>query len=113
LELLKGKSSELLKSLADGYEEYSKKLGELKAEAGRLEEEVRFARIVKLLIERPSDCRGLPLDFVLILLGAALNLLNVKGVNPKTDKYSSAGAVDYIEWAIKAIESEMRKGVEA
>jgi DNA repair exonuclease SbcCD ATPase subunit len=113
LELLKGKSSELLKSLADGYEEYSKKLGELKAEAGRLEEELRFARIVKLLIERPSDCRGLPLDFVLILLGAALNLLNVKGVNPKTDKYSSAGAVDYIEWAIKAIESEMRKGVEA
>jgi len=110
VELLEGKSSELLKSLADGYEEYSKRLGELKAEAGRLEEELRLARMVRLLIERPSECKGLPLDLALTMLNAVINLLKVKGVNPRISEYSSVEAVDCIEWAMKAVERVMRRG---
>jgi chromosome segregation ATPase len=113
VESLERRSSELLKSLADCYEEYSKKLGELKAEAGRLEEELRLARVVRLLIERPSECKDLPLDLALIMLNAALNLLRVKGVNPKLREYSDVGAVDCIEWAIEAVGRAMRRRGEA
>jgi DNA repair exonuclease SbcCD ATPase subunit len=109
VELLKGKSSELLKSLANGYEEYSKKLGELKAEAGRLEEELRLARIVRLLIERPSECKNLPLELAPVMLQATLNFLEVKGVNPRIDAYSGVRTADYIKWAIEAVGRAIRK----
>jgi len=113
VESLERRSSELLKSLAGGYEEYSKKLGELKAEAGRLEEELRLARVVRLLVERPSECKDLPLDLALTMLSATLNFLKVKGVNPRTGEYSRVGAVDCIEWAMKAVERAVRKRSEA
>jgi len=52
-----------LKNISMSYEEYWKRLGELKAEAGKLEEELGLARVVSAAIKYPSEAKDLPLDY--------------------------------------------------
>jgi len=111
VELLEKKCSEVLEAVTKGYEEYARRYGELKADAGRLEEELRLARIVKLLVENPSECKGLPLDYALLMLNVVINFLNAKGVDPKISEgpWERTRVTDLLRWALEALEKSLKK----
>ena len=65
------------------YEEYSKKFGELKAEAAKLEEELKVASIVNVIIKYPIDAKDLPIDYDILMLNAIIQHCTIKNINPK------------------------------
>jgi predicted nucleic acid-binding Zn-ribbon protein len=101
------------------FEEYATKFGELKAEAGRLEEELKLARIVNTLMKYPSEAKELPFDYALLLHDAVYKFCLAKGVNPKVmvgdetaKKYSypflgqtKMELIDLINWTKKGLEA--------
>jgi predicted RNA polymerase sigma factor len=83
VDLLRERFSEALDAISSKYEEHAKKFGELKAECGKLEEELRLARVVESLMKYPSECEKLPLDYDVLMLGAVMNHCRVKGGEPE------------------------------
>jgi hypothetical protein len=109
-------------SISSTYEEHLKKWGELKAEAGKFEEELKLARIFNAIYKYPSETKDLPLEFVLRLNEAVRNICTIKGVNPEVQagdeihsRYPSIGQfyklrlLDILEWAHRGLLGEILK----
>jgi len=105
-----------INNISNSYEEYSKRLGELKADAGKLEEELRLARVVNTAIKYPSEAKDLPLDYTLLLHEAVAKLCKAKGVNPKVkagedihskyygiNSYAEVELLDIMGWARRGL----------
>jgi chromosome segregation ATPase/Fe2+ transport system protein FeoA len=121
IDLLGKKSSETIDAIAGKYDEYAKKYGELKAESGKFEEELRFARIIRSLINYSSECKELPLDYDIYMLRAIINHCKIKGVNPKVkageeirtkykyygDVFEKTELLDLLQWALRGLESSL------
>jgi hypothetical protein len=61
-------------------EEYAKRLGA----AVILEEELRLARIIMAIFKYPVEqAKNLSIDYVILMLDAAVKICRVKGINPK------------------------------
>lgn len=115
VELLSEKSSEALDTISTKYEEFAEGLGERKAEAGRLEEELQLARVVQALIKYPSESEKYPLDYDILMLRGVMNHCRVKEVNPKikagdtiSQKYYISSSkefelLDLIDWAMRGL----------
>ena len=123
VELLGKKFSEAIDAISRSYDEYARRYGELNAECGRLEEELRLARIIQSLVKYPSECVKIPLDYDILMLNAVINHLTVKGVNPKvkagdtiSGKYygirssQEVELLDLIEWAMRGLKSSLASG---
>ena len=105
------------------YGEFSNKLGELKAEAGNLEEELLLARNIQALVRYPTEAKDLPLDYDLLMLKAIIHHCTAKGVNPKvkagdliSDKYGfsilssmEVELIDILKWAERVLTSSLGK----
>ena len=125
VELLGRKFSEAVDSISSKYEEYAKKFGELMAEVGKLEEELRVARIVQSLIKYPSEGGRIPLDYDILMVRAVMNHCRVRGVNPKVRitetiarKYGSytikeVELLDLLELVLVGLESSLTQGSRA
>jgi DNA repair ATPase RecN len=119
IDLLGQKFSQSLDVISSKYEEYAKRLGELKAELGKLEEELRLARVIQSLMKYPSECRELPLDYDILMLRAIMEHCKVKGVNPRVKagdiiakKYFISSHIevellDILEWAMRGLISSL------
>ena len=83
VDLLGKKFSEAIDTISSKYEEYIKRFEELMVEVGKLEEELRLARVIQSLIKYPSECEKIPLDYDVLMVRAIMNHCKVKGVNPK------------------------------
>jgi SMC interacting uncharacterized protein involved in chromosome segregation len=59
VELLGRKFSDAVDAISSKYEEYARRYGELKAECGKLEEELRLARVIQALNKYPSELKEL------------------------------------------------------
>jgi hypothetical protein len=68
-----------LKSLKGASEEYGERLGKSLA----LEEELKFAKVINLIIKYPLEARELPLDYAIILLDAVKKMLVAKRIEVK------------------------------
>jgi len=66
-----------------GLEEYAERLGKLKAEAGRLEEDLRFARVIRAALVEPEIAKQYPIGYVEKLIEVAYRLCDIKEFNPK------------------------------
>ncbi|MCP8311498.1 MAG: hypothetical protein L6M37_00910 [Candidatus Methylarchaceae archaeon HK02M1] len=122
VKLLNNKFSNAIDTISTKYEEYAEKLGKLKTDAGKLEEELRLARYLQALLRYPSELKDLPQDhsYFIIMLQAFMNYWRVKGVNPKvkagyslSNKYfhlSSSNEVeliDLLDWAMRGLTSSL------
>ncbi len=113
VELLMQKFSEAFDTISTKYKEYAEELGELKADAGGLEEELRLARVLQALIKYPSEGEKYPLDYDILMLRGVMNHCRVKGVNPKVapsepirSKYYFAREVellDLVDWTMRGL----------
>jgi hypothetical protein len=68
-----------LKSLKGASEEYGERLGKSFA----LEEELKFAKVINLIIKYPLEARELPLDYAIIMLDAVKKMLVAKRIEVK------------------------------
>jgi hypothetical protein len=68
-----------LSLLKNSSEEYAKRLGT----AVILEEELRLARIIMSIFKYPAEAKNLPIDYVILMLDAAVKICRAKGINPK------------------------------
>jgi len=68
-----------LKSLKGASEEYGERLGKSLA----LEEELKFAKVINLIIKYPLEARELPLDYAIIMLDAVKKMLVAKRIEVK------------------------------
>jgi DNA repair exonuclease SbcCD ATPase subunit len=122
VELLGRKFSDAVDAISSKYEEYARRYGELKAECGKLEEELRLARVIQALIKYPSELKELPLDYDIQMLRAVMNHCRIKGVNPrvrvlktvsdkyKINPYTAVELLDLLEWAITGLEGSLAPG---
>lgn len=85
MDTITGKYRESIESINSGYRKFLEKYGELKAEAGRLEEELRLARIIQALIKYLSEAKNLPIDYALSLLDGVIKYCRVNNINPKVE----------------------------
>jgi len=118
IESITGKFVESVNRISSEYENYAKRFGELKAEAGRLEEELMLARVIQSLIKYPSEAKNIPLDYDIMMIKAIIKHCTVKGVNPRIKpldsmlkKYtllSSMELIDILEWAHKGLVEALR-----
>ena len=81
--MLRTQFSKASDTITTKYEEYAEKLGELYADAGRLEEELRLARVLQALIKYPSEAKEIPLDYDVLMLRGIRNHCFIKDVNPE------------------------------
>jgi DNA repair exonuclease SbcCD ATPase subunit len=122
MDTLRVKFSEALDTVSSKYEEYVKRFSELKAECGRLEEELRLARVIQALIKYPSECKEIPLDYDILMLKAIISHCRVKGVNPKVRVGDAIGSkylissskefelLDILELALRGLEIGLAGG---
>jgi predicted nucleic acid-binding Zn-ribbon protein len=69
-----------LSLLKNSSEEYAKRLGA----AVILEEELRLARIIMAIFKYPAEvAKNISIDYVILMLDAAIKICRVKGINPK------------------------------
>ena len=69
-----------LSLLKNSSEEYAKRLGA----AVILEEELRVARIIMAIFKSPvEEAENLSIDYVILMLDAAIKICRAKGINPK------------------------------
>ncbi len=68
-----------LRALKGASEEYGERLGKSLA----LEEELKFAKVINVIIKYPLEARELPLDFAIILLDAVKKMLVAKRIEVK------------------------------
>jgi hypothetical protein len=101
-----------MSAMASEYETYSEKLGELKADAGRLEDEVMMGRLIWSALTDPAAAAAFPLDWVKKLVTSATLFCEKKDFNPVVripfdlaDRSNSlyidakAGVADLLRWA--------------
>ena len=79
------KYNEAIGAITSQYEEYAEKLGNLKAEAGKLEGALEIARIVQTMVNYPTEAREFSLDYDLLMLKAIIQHCNVKSVDPEVE----------------------------
>ncbi len=82
-DLLRKKFSETIDAIALKYEEYFQRLSNVIGQAGKLEEELRLARIVSAMIKFPSEAKDVPLDFATLMVEGVSKMCSAKGFNPK------------------------------
>lgn len=110
------KFSDAMDDISGSWEDYSMKFGEMKANSGKLEEELRLARLINAIIKYPSEVKGISLDYALLLHEALAKLCMAKGVNPKVrpteaiyskyygvNKFVEIELLDILNWAQKGI----------
>jgi hypothetical protein len=68
-----------LRALKGASEEYGERLGKSLA----LEEELKFAKVINLIIKYPLEARELPLDYAIIMLDAVKKMLVAKRIEVK------------------------------
>jgi predicted nucleic acid-binding Zn-ribbon protein len=68
-----------LRALKGASEEYGERLGKSLA----LEQELKFAKVINLIIKYPLEARELPLDYAIILLDAVKKMLVAKRIEVK------------------------------
>jgi len=101
--------TEAIGRISSEYEGYVKRFGELKAEAGKLEEELALARAIQALIRYPSEAKNIPIDYDIMMIEAIIKHCIARGVNPRVrppdsirEKYYSTPSIDLIDilkWA--------------
>jgi len=116
---IEDRCSKALVNLTSRFRDDAKEFGELKAEAGKLEEELRLARILQTLTKYPSECKKIPipLDYDILMLEGVMNHCRVMGVNPMVkagdtiqSKYYSIYSskevelIDLLGWAIRGLQ---------
>ncbi|MEM3506762.1 MAG: hypothetical protein QW589_03660 [Candidatus Bathyarchaeia archaeon] len=115
-----------IEAIKSKYEEYAKRYGELKAEAGKLEEELILAEAIQSIIKYPTEAKNLPLDLDLIMLKAIIQHCKVKGVNPKVkagdviskkyygiSSYTDVELLDLLDWASEGLTSALEAKAES
>jgi len=101
------KYQESFNILKNTHEEYAKKFGELKAEAGKLEEELKIARIINTIMKYPSEAKELPFDYALLLHDGVFKFCLVKGVNPKVKAGDMIGGKYSYKYIQSSFEMEL------
>jgi len=113
---------ETLADMSVKYEQYAQRLGELKGEAGKLEEDLKLGRIMLLLIKYPSEARQVPLEYDALILGGIVNHIKALGVNPTIKLQDVVGAkhwsighntvelIELLEWALKGLKKSTPHG---
>jgi hypothetical protein len=101
-----------LRALKGASEEYGERLGKSLA----LEEELKFAKVINLIIKYPLEARELPLDYAIILLDAAKKMLVAKRIEVKI-KAREAGMdksvpFEGIEFEVKDLVEGARRALE-
>jgi len=94
-------------------EDYSKRLGELEAAAGRLERELSLARIIFAALVDPASAADFPIDWVRTLVDSALLFCRGKSFSPVVEvpmelvnvpnciySNSKASVIDLLRWAM-------------
>ncbi len=116
------KFEEALNTLSSQYDKYIERFGQLKAEAGKLEEDLKLGRIMLLLIKYPSEARQVPLEYDVLILGGVVNHVKALGVNPTLKLLDVVGAkhwaignvtvelTDLLEWALKGLKKSTPHG---
>ncbi len=106
---------ETLADMSVQYEQYAQRYGELKAEAGKLEEDLKLGRIMLLLIKYPSEARQVPLEYDALILSGIVNHCRAMGINPTLklqdvveSKLWAIGSysvtlVELLEWSLKGL----------
>ncbi|RLI74133.1 hypothetical protein DRP04_15020, partial [Archaeoglobales archaeon] len=79
---IRRKFEETIDSIASGYEKYAKRLGELKEEAGKFEEELRIARVFNALLKYPEAFKDFQKEFCFAALQAVYNHCAQARYNP-------------------------------
>jgi hypothetical protein len=101
-----------LRALKRASEEYGERLGKSLA----LEEELKFAEVINLIIKYPLEARELPLDYAIILLDAVKKMLVAKRIEVKI-KAQEAGmdkSVPFVgmEFEVKDLVEGARRALE-
>ncbi|RLI84609.1 hypothetical protein DRP07_00530 [Archaeoglobales archaeon] len=86
---IRRKIEETIDSIASGYEEYARRLGELKREAGKFEKELEFARVFNTLLMHPEAIKEPQKHFCSVALRAIYNHCIRVGYNPTVKVYES------------------------
>jgi hypothetical protein len=101
-----------LRALKGASEEYGERLGKSLA----LEEDLKFAKVINLIIKYPLEARELPLDYAIILLDAVKKMLVAKRIEVKI-KTREAGmdkSVPFVgmEFEVKDLVEGARRALE-
>jgi len=120
VELITATYKEAIDATMLEYNEFTGKFGALKADAGKLEEELKLARAIQALIKYPTEAQELPLDYDILMLRAIIQHCTAKNINPKVkagDPISkkqwsiSSGTelelLDLLEWASRGLASSL------
>ena len=98
----------------------AKKYEELKAEAGKLEEELKLARAIQSPTKYPTEAKELPLDLDLLMIETIIKHCRVGNVNPKVkagdtisrkypiSSFMEVELLDLLEWACRGLESVIK-----
>jgi hypothetical protein len=103
---------EQLRALKGASEKYGERLGKSLA----LEEELKFAKVINLIIKYPLEAREVPLDYAIILLDAVKKMLVAKRIEVKI-KAREAGMnksvpFDGMEFEVKDLVEGARRALE-
>jgi len=113
---------ETLGDMSSQYEQYAQRYGELKADAGKLEEDLKLGRLILLLIKYPSEARQVPLKYDVLILSGIVDHCRMIGVNPTFKLQDVVGAnhwnighytvelIELIEWALKGLKKATPQG---
>src|ERR671924_608954 len=101
-----------LRALKGASQEYGERLGKSLA----LEEELKFAKVINLIIKYPLEAREVPLDYAIILLDAVKKMLVAKRIEVKI-KAREAGMnksvpFDGMEFEVKDLVEGARRALE-
>jgi len=106
------KSGVNLASLEKEYDDFLTRFGELKAAAGRLEEDLNVARVVNSLTRYPSEAKDLSIDYAILLQEAVEKLCLAKCLNPKIPVIIGPYAGQKSEIELKTLFLYVKKGLE-
>jgi len=112
-----------LVNLTSKFREDAKEFGELKAEAGKLGEELVLAKFFLVARTFPDEMRKVPLKYIVPLVEVVRNVCAAKGFNPKVtpsdeviseyypiNRFTEVGLVDLLKWALRGLLQEISKG---
>ena len=108
------KCSANLASMEKEYNDFLTRFGDLKAEAGRLEQELNVARVVSSLLKYPSEAKDVPFDYAILLQEAVAKICLAKDVNPKIKIESSdkAQQPNHLEADIQYLINRVKQALE-
>lgn len=109
-------------SISSTHEEHLKRWRQLEAEAGKLEEELRLAKVFNAIFKYPLETKEIPLEIVLRLIQAVKSVCAIKGVDPKVqagdeirsrsptiNQYTTVPLLDILDWAYRGLLGEILK----